>query len=81
MNRENLFSVTRERLNANGYTSAGRYFGVGAPLYRWSAEVLYTPRDGRKPYTEYTEGWQRAASREEVKAYLRRLYPGARFHR
>jgi hypothetical protein len=28
-----LLSVRKVRLNQGGYTSQGRYFGVGAPLY------------------------------------------------
>src|SRR3954470_13802741 len=30
--------VTRERLDRGGYTKAGRYFGVGAPLWRYATD-------------------------------------------
>ena len=33
-------TVDRERLDRGGYTSSGRYFGVGEPLYAWWSEEL-----------------------------------------
>lgn len=30
--------VSRERLDRGGYTSQGRYFGTGKPLYRFDKE-------------------------------------------
>ncbi len=75
------FRVYRERLNSGGYTDRGRYFGAGGePLYYYVGEVEYRPTD-RPPSTETTEGWARAADRTEIKAYLRALYPQAKFYR
>ena len=31
-------SVALDRLNRDGYTASGRYFGVGAPIYRVTSE-------------------------------------------
>lgn len=60
--------LERERLDRGGYTSHGEYFGVGAPLFRFSIEGI--DRD------EHI----RAADRESAKAKIRRAYPGVRFH-
>lgn len=60
-------SVRRVRLNFGGYTSSGRYFGIGSPLYH------VTDEEGDVDF------WIRARSRGAALAIVRDIYPYARF--
>ena len=57
-------TLRKVRINAQGYTSRGEYYGCGQALYWWSTE----------------DGWHdselRASSRDNAKAQLRALYKG-----
>jgi hypothetical protein len=64
-------SVRRVPLNRGGYTSEGRYFGVGEPLFFFS---------GSDPQTG-NFGYARGASRDAVKAKLRAKCPSFKFKR
>jgi hypothetical protein len=44
------FSLQRIRLNSGGYDSAGRYYGIGAPVYHASADY----ETGEKTSLGYT---------------------------
>ena len=58
------------RLNSGGYTSTGRYYGVGQTLY--SVESA----------DESNIGFEiRASDREHAKSIVRECYPKARFFR
>jgi hypothetical protein len=61
-------SIERERLNSGGYTSGGRYFGTGAPLFRVSGE------DG----SDYADFYIRAKDRAAAKALVATGYPNAK---
>jgi hypothetical protein len=61
------YHLTRVHLNQGGYTSRGRYFGVGKPLYE------YESTDGD------VHGFLRASSRAEAKKHLRDEQGGALF--
>ncbi len=65
-----LFFLNREPLNKGGYTRLGRYFGVGAPLYRWTVDW---PDGGSE------DGYVRGATREAAMAKVREKHPGAKF--
>jgi len=62
--------IERVRLNSGGYTSAGRYFGVGAPLYRVMND---DSADGVVDF--YIRAKDRAAAGREVRS----IYPLAAF--
>jgi hypothetical protein len=62
------FSLRRVRLNSGGYDSRGRYFGIGAPLFRYVSE------DGS------IDDEIRGKDREDAKDEIRRTYPHAKFH-
>lgn len=66
--------LSREYLNSQGYTNAGRYFGVGAPLYRYG----FTDDQGVDQW-----GFVRGVTREAAKAAVRELHrdQNLRFHR
>ncbi len=59
--------LQRERLDQGGYTSSGRYFGRGAPLYR------YYDYDGD------VDGHVRGSDRESAMSAVRKMIPSARF--
>ena len=61
--------LTRVRLNRQGYTSNGSYWGVGAPLFAYESE------DGS------AYGYLRAADRADAKRKLREMYPRAKISR
>jgi hypothetical protein len=65
------FTLRRVYLNVGGYEygRAGRYFGIGAPLY------LYVSDDGD------TYGYLRAYSRSEARAIVTARHAGATFYR
>ncbi len=65
-----LVYLKREPLNRGGYTSRGQYFGIGAPLYRWSVDFTNGDYDG---------GHVRGATREAAMAKVREKHPGAKF--
>lgn len=67
-------SLRREYLNSQGYTSTGRYFGVGAPLYQYQ----FTDSNGQDQY-----GFVRGVTRDAAKTAVRELYRGEalEFHR
>jgi hypothetical protein len=65
------FTLRRVYLNTGGYEygRVGRYFGIGAPLYR------YTSDDGD------TVGYLRAHYRSNARAIVLGRNPGATFYR
>lgn len=60
-------SLTRVRINRGGYTSDGRYFGVGAPLFAYDNGDSW--------------GHVRASTRAAAKAQIRAQCPKVRFTR
>ena len=86
------FNLERVRLDQGGYDRFGMYFGRGAPLYHYMAEV---PTDryfyvGPGPYDYGTEpggdvkdvdDYLRAYSRDDAKDRIREQYPFATFYR
>src|SRR5262245_37767360 len=71
-------SIERERLDRGGYTSSGRYFGTGTPLFRVTNSDDPSYRDGEEPEIEF---YFRAASRGAARARLREIYPHAKVAR
>lgn len=69
------FSLRRLRLDRGGYTTDGRYFGVGRPLYEAEHLADNTPPD------DYVLKVYRAWDREEAKENVSRDYPTATFYR
>jgi hypothetical protein len=63
------FSLQRVYLDSGGYDSGGAYWGHGQRLYWYASE------DGA------ADGYLRAFDRDDAKAAVRKLYPGARFYR
>jgi hypothetical protein len=63
------FTLRRMRLNSQGYTSGGVYYGVGMPLYWFCSD------------TGHEEGVLRASSRAAAKQVIRNLHTGAKFYR
>ena len=61
--------LTWIRLNSQGYTDKGKYFGVGMPLF------YFTDEDGER--CDYI----RAYDRDDAKVRIRAKYPDARFYR
>lgn len=74
------FELRRVRLDRGGYTSNGRYFGQGAPLYEYCGEVEGLTIRG-EPSVRLRCDHVRAYSRDEAKTILRAQYPKARFYR
>lgn len=67
------WTLARVRLNQGGYDSAGQYFGIGAPLYRYSAP------DGR---TGEVRAWHRQEAKDAVRDTHAARYPaGIEFYR
>jgi hypothetical protein len=73
------FELRIERLDSGGYTSNGRYFGTGQPLYYFEGEVEVTHADG-SPGWRLRSDWIRADNRADAKAQIRAQYPKARFY-
>jgi hypothetical protein len=67
------FYLYRVKLDHQGYTSWGRYFGVGAPLY------YYEPVKGSTCHGDH--GYLRAHSREEAKNMVATAIPDATFYK
>lgn len=61
--------LVRVRLNRGGYDSRGRYFGVGAPLYRFETD------DGE------IHGYVRARDRQHARLEVLKRHPQARMRR
>ena len=61
------YYIEREPLNRQGYTRSGRYFGVGAPLYRYDSDA------------GGAWGHVRASGIKEAREKVRKLHPEARF--
>ncbi len=88
---DGLIYVRRERLNSGGYTSTGKYFGIGAPLFHYFGEDDATdawnareraqtdPRDLWKFRPIEINDYLRAADRSDAVAKLKKLFPRARF--
>lgn len=66
-----MLNLRKIRLSAQGYDSYGTYYGLGAPLYE-----CYGDLDGEQVQLQF-----RARDRSEAKAFVRNLYPSARFAR
>jgi hypothetical protein len=62
------FSMTRIRINSQGYDACGSYWGIGLPLY-WAT-------DGAA-----IDIYLRGRTRADAKAEIRRTYPNARFYK
>jgi hypothetical protein len=71
MSAPTRFTLRRVYLNKGGYEygRVGRYFGIGAPLYRYASD------DGD------TDGYLRAGSRSEARAIVADRHAGAVFYR
>lgn len=64
--------LAKVRINRQGYTDAGRYFGVGAPLWEfWSLDDI----------SHLGPRFVRAPNREAAKALAKERYPQGRFFR
>lgn len=74
------FELRRVKLNRDGYTSSGQYFGHGAPLYEYCGDVEMTGIEG-EPTVRLHCDHVRAYSRDDAKALLRAKFPEARFYR
>ncbi len=61
------FYLKRVRLNSGGYDSSGEYFGIGATLYQYQADSMYSCR------------YIRAYDRNHAKKQISLVYPQARF--
>lgn len=59
------FELRKVRINKSGYDSTGRYWGIGAPLYRYQS--VETHDNGHC----WKEGYIRAKDRDEAKATIR----------
>lgn len=66
--RDLKFYMRKIRLNSGGYDADGRYWGIGAPLYR--AEAFHEPTN-----TEEIE-YFRAYDREKAREFIRRKFSG-----
>lgn len=60
--------LVRCPLNSGGYDRGGAYWGLGEPLYYYSANP-----EG------LIDGYVRGRTREHAKANVRKMYPHARF--
>jgi hypothetical protein len=60
------FYLRKLRINSQGYTPEGFYFGTGLPVYEFES-------DGACDYV-------RAYDRDDAKDAIRRTYPGATFY-
>lgn len=69
------FALRREKLDQGGYTSRGQYFGVGAPLFRYSGEGLENGTE------VYIDDYIRARDHKDAKAKIQATYPLASFYR
>ena len=68
--------IVQVRLNQGGYTSHGRYFGTGKPLY----EVTYADSGDYVPLgAHWGEGFIRARDRDDAKNIVRGIVSDARF--
>jgi len=76
-----MFTLRREYLNKGGYTSSGRYFGTGEPLYYFEGEIQYNTHTFTVTSTRWVHKHIRATNREDAKAQIKALYPQARFYR
>ena len=66
-----MLNLHKIRLSSQGYDSYGTYYGLGAPLYE-----CYGDLDGEQVQLQF-----RARDRNGAKAFVRNLYPSARFAR
>ncbi len=62
--------LVRCKLDRGGYDSGGAYWGLGEPLYYYSAQP-----EG------LIDGYVRGRTREKAKEAVQRILPGARFYR
>jgi len=67
------FYLYKVRLNNGGYTSDGRYFGVGTSLY------YFEPVKGSMCHGDH--GYLRAYSREQAKNMVATAIPDATFYK
>lgn len=67
------FSIAKQRLNNQGYTSEGYYFGVGEQLWVYS-HCAYN--DKTNEWTNIVD-YLRAPNRNKAIAELKKLYPNA----
>lgn len=68
-------TLQRVRLDSGGYDTAGAYWGQGEPLYWAATDEPVTP--GGEPL----DMTFRADDRDDAKAQVRQVIPGARFFR
>jgi hypothetical protein len=79
---ETLIRVRRVYLDAGGYSRAdGKYYGRGAPVYEWDAEVPYQHWNTGAWETRIVDGSLRAGDIAAARRAVLKLYPGARFTR
>lgn len=62
-NSKKTVKVSRVHLDAQGYTRAGGYFGVGPRLFHFEVE---------QPFFNCESGYMRAASYQEARAEFKR---------
>lgn len=75
-NYDGTIIITRIPLDRDGYTSQGRYFGAGEPLYQ-AEDLSIVEGHGER------QGWNidfffRAASRKKACDEVRAMYPNAK---
>lgn len=79
--------LLRVRLDSGGYDSSGAYWGHGKPLYRAVSSIKVPTAYGSHldPIStgklDHVERFTRADSRDEAKALVRQVIPGATFYR
>jgi hypothetical protein len=92
---DGLIYVRRERLDRGGYTSSGKYFGIGAPLFHyegeWEATKAWNDRSRPESVRDHYSGerlfgqdyqiddYIRAADRLGAIDKLRKMFPRAKF--
>jgi hypothetical protein len=75
------WTIRRERLDNGGYTSSGRYFGRGAPLFVYDGELPgYGENWDGSPKVRYIHDYVRASDRASAIAKVLREYPTAKFY-
>lgn len=67
------FHLSRVRLNTQGYTPEGYYYGIGLPLWTWRTDP---DTNGYSDSDTF-----RARDRAAAKALVRAAFPTARFYR
>lgn len=75
--QKNMCSLQKLRINSQGYTPEGFYYGVGQPVYWYSVE--YHDDRGWIDYIDRVA--IRANDREHAKQIIRKSLPNVKFYR